>query len=83
MPLPLSALTCALAPFAAGQEGSQRRPAFTPRTQARCRTTEPPATAASVKPSDQSVITLNGACKTGAENGCVTAVSREQFEQMS
>lgn len=75
------ALSCALAPFAAGQEGTNvpqpLRHAPRPGT-----TTELPATAASVKPSD-AVITLTGACKTGTENGCVTAISREQFEQMA
>jgi hypothetical protein len=29
------------------------------------------------------VITLDGACKTGTESGCVNSVSRSQFEQIS
>jgi len=44
--------------------------------------TELPASAASVKPSD-AVLTLEGACKSGATNGCVSSVSREQFEQLA
>lgn len=76
------ALSCALAPFAAGQEGTtpMSRPlghAPKPGT-----STELPASAANVKPTDN-VITLNGACKTGGQNGCTAGVSREQFEQMA
>lgn len=79
--LTVIALSCALAPFAAGQGGTtstmplrhQPKPGTT---------TELPATAESVKSSDP-VITLQGACKSGSESGCVTAVSREQFEQMA
>jgi len=75
------ALSCALAPFAAGQEAATpTKPlghAIKPG-----KTTELPPSAASVKPSDD-VITLTGACKSGPENGCVTAISREQFEKMA
>jgi hypothetical protein len=76
------ALLCALAPFAAGQEpattaGQPLRHAIKPN-----QTTELPASAASVKPSD-SVITMTGACKDSSKTGCVTAVSREQFEEMA
>ncbi len=76
------ALSCALAPFAIGQEagakaGQPLRHAIKPG-----QTTELPATAASVKPSDN-VITMSGACKDSTQSGCVTAVSREQFEQMA
>jgi hypothetical protein len=45
-------------------------------------TTELPASAASVKP-DDAVITVEGACKSGAANGCVSSVTREQFEAVS
>jgi hypothetical protein len=45
-------------------------------------TTELPPTAANVKAGD-AVITLDGACKTGTESGCVNSVSRSQFEQVS
>src|ERR1700734_3707845 len=76
------ALSCALAPFAAGQDtgttaGQPLRHAPKPG-----QTTELPASAASVKPSD-SVITMTGACKDSSQTGCVTAVSREQFEEMA
>jgi hypothetical protein len=76
------AVSCALAPFAAGQNagttsGQPLRHAPRPG-----QTTELPASAASVKPSD-AVITLTGACKDGTQNGCLTDVSREQFEQMA
>jgi PPIC-type PPIASE domain len=82
------ALSCALVPFAAAQTGST--PAQTGTTSSKSlghlpkpgQTTELPATAASVKSTD-AVITLNGACKSGTESGCVTSVSREQFEQMA
>lgn len=82
------ALSCALATLAHGQTSpSQPSPGTTsarplgkmpkPGT-----TTELPASAASVKPSDP-VITLDGACKTGAANGCVTSVSRQDFEEIA
>ncbi len=82
------ALSCALAPFVAAQ--SNAAPAQTGTTSSKAlghvpkpgQTTELPTTAASVKPSD-AVITLSGACKNGTESGCVTSVSREQFEQMA
>lgn len=45
-------------------------------------TTELPPTAANVKPGD-AVITLEGSCKDGTANGCVSAVTREQFEAVS
>ena len=75
------ALSCALGPLAVAQPGqvpgAPLRHAPKPGT-----TTELPASAESVKPSD-AVITLDGACKAGAVAGCVTSVSREQFEQMA
>lgn len=45
-------------------------------------TTELPASAASVNSTD-AVITIEGACKSGAGNGCVTSVNRAQFEQLA
>jgi len=45
-------------------------------------TTELPASAANVKPTDP-VITLEGACKSAPASGCVTGVSRQQFEEMA
>ncbi len=79
--LSVIALSCALAPFAAAQTGSTSATPLghlpKPGT-----TTELPASAASVKPGD-AVITLTGACKNGGGNGCVTSVSREQFEHMA
>jgi hypothetical protein len=76
------ALSCALAPFAAGQDAAT--PSGRPMGHAvkPGQSTELPATAASVKASD-TVITLTGACKDGTQSGCVTAVNREQFEQMA
>lgn len=76
------ALSCALAPFAAGQEGGTTSGKPLGRAMKPGQTTELPASAASVKPSD-AVISLTGACKDGTQSGCVTAVSREQFEQMA
>ncbi len=75
------ALSCALGPFAAGQQGGSPNQALRHATKPGT-TTELPATAASVKPSD-SVITLDGGCKSGDKNGCVTAITREQFEKMA
>ncbi len=73
--------SCALVTYAAGQAGeTSAKPlghAIKPG-----KTTELPATAESVKPSD-AVITMSGACKGISESGCVSAVSREQFEQMA
>lgn len=77
------ALSCALAPFAAGQEGGTT-PAAKPlgHLPKPGQTTELPATAASVKPSD-TVITIPGACKGTTQPGCVSSVDREQFEQLT
>jgi hypothetical protein len=75
------ALSCALAPFATAQQGgAPGKPLGHPPKPGQ--STELPATAESVKPSD-SVITLDGACKTGDQKGCVAMVSREQFEQLA
>jgi hypothetical protein len=76
------ALSCALAPFAAGQEPGTTSGKPLGHAPKPGQTTELPASAASVKPSD-AVITLTGACKDGTQSGCVTAVNREQFEQMA
>jgi hypothetical protein len=73
------ALSCALTPFAAGQQLGTPNGQPLGHTLKPGQTTELPASAANVKPSD-AVITLTGACKDGSKAGCVTAVSREQFE---
>ena len=89
--LTVLALSCALATLTQAQTApSQTNPAEPGTTSAQPlrhmpkpgKTTELPASAASVKP-DDSVITLEGACKAGAASGCITSVSREQFEQMA
>ncbi len=76
------ALSCALAPLAAGQEAGTTSGRPLGRAIKPGQSTELPASAASVKPSDN-VITVTGACKDGTQNGCVAAVSREEFEQMA
>jgi hypothetical protein len=76
--LSVLALSCALAPLAAAQTPTETM-RHLPRPG---QTTELPASAASVKPSD-TVITIGGACKSGGETDCVTSVSREQFEKMA
>jgi len=77
------ALSCALAPFAVAQTGSNQAPP--PKSLGHAvkpnQTTELPPTAASVKPTD-TVITVTGGCKSG-QTGCVTSVSREDFEQLA
>ena len=76
------ALSCLLAPFAAGQgtgSTSGKPLGHLPKPN---QSTELPASASSVKPSD-AVITLSGACKDGTQSGCVSSVDRDQFEQIA
>ncbi len=76
------ALSCALAPFAAGQQPGTTNGQPLRHVPKPGQSTELPASAANVKPSD-AVITLTGACKDSSQTGCVAAVSREQFEEMA
>ena len=76
-------LSCALAPFAAGQEGGTTSSKPMGHAVKPGQTTELPESAASVKPND-AVITLEGACKDASPSGgCVSSVDRTQFEQMA
>jgi len=89
--LTILALSCALTTLAHGQASSPQatqtppgapsgRPmGHMPKPGA---ATELPATAANVKP-DDAVISLEGVCKPGATDGCVSSVSRQQFEAVS
>jgi hypothetical protein len=73
------ALSCALLPFAAGQTTSGKPLGHLPKPS---QAAELPASADTVKPGDP-VITLGGACKNGAQTGCVASVTREDFEAMA
>ncbi len=72
------ALSCALATVGVAQTNPGAPLGHVPKPG---QTTELPASAASVGPND-SVITLEGACKSG-EKDCVSSISREQFEKMA
>jgi parvulin-like peptidyl-prolyl isomerase len=71
-------LSCAMVATGLAQTGQPGAPlAHAPKPGT---TTELPATAASVGQNDP-VITLTGAC-TGGTTGCVSSISREQFEKL-
>jgi len=73
-------LSCALAPFAAAQAPNSSSSGTPLPRLGKPGTTEMPATAANVGPND-AVVTVDGACKSGAA-GCVSSVTREQFEKL-
>jgi hypothetical protein len=82
------ALSCALGTLVQAQTTPAQAPPGTTSSKPLGRapkpgtTTELPASAASVKP-DDAVITVDGACKNGGANGCVSSVTRQQFESVS
>lgn len=79
--LRLIVLSCVLASVAMAQAPSSSSAGAPLPRMGKPATSEMPATAANVAPND-AVITLGDVCKAGA-TGCISSVTREQFENMA